>query len=138
MTTTKQYDFLNRLSSIASAASSPISSTYLHDDANQRVLNAQADGSYWIFNYDSLGQVTSGKKYWSDGTPVAGQQFEYKFDDIGNRTSTKSGGDQNGLNLRSASYTANNLNQYSNRDVPGSADIIGVADARSTVTVNGD
>lgn len=35
--------------------------------------------------YDTLGQVTSGKKYWSDGTPVAGEQFAYAYDDIGNR-----------------------------------------------------
>ena len=27
-----------------------------------------------------------GKRYWNDWTPVAGQQFEYGFDDIGNRT----------------------------------------------------
>jgi hypothetical protein len=39
--------------------------------------------------YDSLGQVISGKKYWADGTPVAGQQFEYTFDDIGNRLTEK-------------------------------------------------
>jgi len=42
--------------------------------------------------YDNLGQVTSGKKYFADGTPVPGQQFEYGFDDIGNRSSTKAGG----------------------------------------------
>jgi hypothetical protein len=35
--------------------------------------------------YDSLGQVASGKRCCQDGTPVAGQQFEYAFDDIGNR-----------------------------------------------------
>lgn len=58
---------------------------------------------------DSLGQVRSGKKYWSDGTPVAGQQFEYGFDDIGNHKNTKTGGDENGWNLRSANYAANNL-----------------------------
>ncbi len=27
--------------------------------------------------YDKLAQATSGKRYWNDGTPVAGQQFEY-------------------------------------------------------------
>jgi hypothetical protein len=43
--------------------------------------------------YDALGQVRSGRKYWSDQTPVAGQQFEYARDDAGNRTSTKAGGD---------------------------------------------
>jgi hypothetical protein len=35
--------------------------------------------------YDQLGQVTSGKKHFSDGIPVSGRQFEYSFDDIGNR-----------------------------------------------------
>ena len=44
-----------------------------------------ADASYWIYQYDTLGQVISGKRFWPDGTPVAGQQFEYGFDDLGNR-----------------------------------------------------
>jgi len=57
------------------------------------------------------------KKYWSDGTTVAGQQFEYAFDDIGNRAFTKAGGDQNGTNLGSAAYAASKLNQYASRDV---------------------
>jgi hypothetical protein len=35
--------------------------------------------------HDNLGQVSSGKRSWQDGTPVAGQQFEYAFDDLGNR-----------------------------------------------------
>jgi hypothetical protein len=41
--------------------------------------------SRWVYTYDNLGQVVSGKKHWRDGTPIAGQQFEYAFDDIGNR-----------------------------------------------------
>ena len=68
---------------------------------------------------------------------MAGQQFEYGFDDIGNRKSTKAGGDQNGSGLRSASYGANGLNQYTNRTVPGAYDILGAATATSAVTVNG-
>ncbi len=84
-----------------------------------------ADGSYWLYDYDSLGQVKSGKRYWSDQTTVAGQQFEYGFDDIGNRTGTKAGGDANGWNLRPASYTADNLNRYSSREVPGAFDVGG-------------
>jgi hypothetical protein len=116
-------------------------------------------------------QVTSGKKYWSDGTPVAGQEFEYAFDDtcpvrygaevpvlcaagwsahltgapcvlvlshgVKNRTRTKAGGDGNGVGLRSAAYSANNLNQYTSRDVPGAVDVMGIAFATNTVTVNG-
>src|SRR5437899_781262 len=88
------------------------------------------------YQYDALGQVTWGKKFWSDMGPVAGQQFEYAFDDIGNRTSTKAGGDQNGANLRLANYSGNSLNQYTSRDVPGFVDITGVGITRNSVTVN--
>ena len=58
------------------------------------------------------------------------------FDDIGNRTATKAGGDQYGGNLRNASYTPNSLNQYTSRTVPGYLDIIGSAATNATVTVN--
>jgi RHS repeat-associated protein len=139
MTTTKQYDFLNRLLSISSAGQSTINSfNYELKDANQRVACRLADGSYWVYLYDGLGQVISGKKYFSDGTPVAGQQFEYNFDDIGNRTSTASGGDNVGQSLRPANYYANLLNQYTNRDVPNGLDIIGLGFATNGVSVNGD
>jgi RHS repeat-associated protein len=141
MTTSKGYDYLNRLTSISSttnASSAPaFSFGYFYNDANQRTRMNLADGSFWIYEYDSLGQVKSGKRFWPDWTPVAGQQFEYGFDDIGNRKSTKAGGDQNGLNLRSATYGANNLNQYTNRDVPGAVDVMGIVLGTNTVTVNG-
>ncbi len=139
MTTTKQYDFLNRLTQVSSAPSgaSAVSFTYAYNSANQRIRNTLADGSYWLYTYDSLGQVIAGNKFWSDGSPVAGQQFDYAFDTIGNRTSTEAGGDQNGANLRLANYGANNLNQYANRDVPGFVDVMGLALATDAVTVNG-
>jgi RHS repeat-associated protein len=138
MTTTKAYDNLNRLTSIqSSAGGSPVASFgYSYNAANQRTTISNADDSRWVYQYDSLGQVISGKKYWADGTPVAGQQFEYGFDDIGNRTSTKAGGDQSGAGLRLANYGANSLNQYSSRTVPGAVDILGSATNTTTVTVN--
>src|SRR5437762_9092584 len=67
---------------------------------------------------------------------VAGQQFEYAFDDIGNRKSAASGGDQWGANLRYENYTVNSLNQYTQRTVPGGLDIIGSANSNTTVTAN--
>ena len=67
---------------------------------------------------------------------MAGQQFTYNFDDIGNRKSTASGGDASGNNLRSANYAANSLNQYTSRDVPGYATVLGSANPNATVTVN--
>ncbi len=138
MTTTKAYDYLNRLTSISSSSSFSSSFNYGYNNANQRTSVTNADKSRWVYGYDSLGQVTSGKKYWKDGTVVAGQQFEYSFDDIGNRTQTKSGDDATGANLRQADYTANSLNQYTSRGVPGYVDIFGVSFATNTVTVNGD
>ena len=53
--------------------------------ANQRTKRTDADGSYWDYGYDSLGQVTNAVRRWSDGALVAGQQYGYLFDDIGNR-----------------------------------------------------
>ncbi|MGI8967452.1 MAG: hypothetical protein ACR2H1_15395 [Limisphaerales bacterium] len=89
MTTTKQYDYLNRLQSVSSTGpgiATPESFSYTYNAANQRTRATLGDGSYWLYQYDELGQVTGGKKYWSDGTLVAGEQMEYGFDQIGNRT----------------------------------------------------
>ncbi len=141
MTDTRQYDLLNRLTVISSlpagAEQLPVGFVYQYNDANQRTRATLQDGSYWVYEYDTLGQVISAKRYWMDGSPVPGQQFDYGFDDIGNRSSTKAGGNAAGAGLRSATYSANNLNQYTSRTVPGAFDVSGVANANETVTVNG-
>jgi RHS repeat-associated protein len=49
---------------------------------------------------------------------------------------TLAGGDQNGANLRLASYSANSLNEYSSRTVPGAVDIIGSATNTATIWVD--
>jgi RHS repeat-associated protein len=81
--------------------------------------------------------VTNGCKYFADGTLVPGQQFGYTFDDIGNRQQTRAGGDSAGSSLRLANYSVNTLNQITSRDYPGTNDILGVALATNSVTVNG-
>jgi hypothetical protein len=140
MTTTKAYDKLNRLTSISSGRTgstpSPISFAYLYNSANQRTRATLADGTYWVYTNDPLGQVTLGEKHWPNGALVAGQQFEYEFDAIGNRTLTRTGGDAGGQNLRTAAYEANLLNQYESRDVPGYVDVMGIAIATNAVEVN--
>jgi RHS repeat-associated protein len=130
MTTTRAYDKLNRLTAIASvpAAAAPVSFAYAYNAASQRTALTNADASRWTYEYDALGQVTSGKKYGSDGSPVAGQQFAYAFDDIGNRRSATRDG-------RTADYTANQLNQYTARTVPGFVNILGEATNTATVSV---
>jgi len=139
MTTTKASDCLNRLTNIASSSSSSSFSSafaYQYNSANQRTSVTNVDGSYWVYSYNSMGQVTSSRKYWGDNTPVAGQQFEYGFDEIGNRKSTLAGGDATGGGLRSATYSANAVNQYTSRTVPGYVDILGIANPTASVTVN--
>lgn len=140
LTTTKAYDYANRLTGMSSApsADSAVDFTYQYNDASQRTRVDLADGSYWIYQYDSLGQVKSGKRYWADGTVVAGQQFEYGFDDIGNRKTAVSGGSQFGTSLRTNTYAANLLNQYTNRTVLGYAEAQGSANSNATVTVNNE
>lgn len=141
MTTSNQYDYLNRLTQISSQPSGtgvpPVSFNYGYNPANQRTKDTLADGSYWVYNYDTLGQVITGHKYFYDNSPVPGQQFDYTFDTVGNRTQTKAGGDQTGGNQRIANYSANTLNQIVSRDYPGTNDVVGVALATNGVKVNG-
>ena len=141
MTTSNAYDSLHRLTSIATTdAQGQVldSHAYVYNNANQRTSHTLGDGSYWVYTYDGLGQVTSGKKYFADGSPVPGQQFTYGFDDIGNRKYAGAGGDQWGGNLHAQNYSANSLNQYTSRTVPGFADVIGSANSNATVTLWGD
>jgi RHS repeat-associated protein len=136
---TAGYDALGRLQSIATttaAAGTVASYTYTYNNLDQRTRATREDGSYWSYAYNDRGEVTSGKKYWSDNTPVAGQQGEYAFDNLGNRTSSKAGGDAQGLSLRQSTYATNSLNQYQQRTVPGVVEVTGSADPAATVTVN--
>jgi RHS repeat-associated protein len=138
LSTTRAFDLLNRLTSISSVASGtgapklPISFQYDYNTANQRVRCALEDGSYWIYQYDQLGQVTSGKRYWPDGTPVDGQQFEYNFDDIGNRMTT------GGRASAASTYTRTSTNAYTQRTVAAVIDVLGIANPTASVTVNGN
>lgn len=131
MTTTRGYDGLSRLTGIHSSVAGSVRAghAYSYNTANQRTGATLADGSSWIYQYDSLGQVISGKKYFADGTEVGGEQFGYAFDNIGNRTSSN-------VNSRSAAYTVNSLNQYSQREVPGAVDILGTTATNAVMVVN--
>jgi YD repeat-containing protein len=65
MTTTEQYDLLNRLTSIGTTNASSVtiaSSAYGYNSGNQRTTLTNTDGSYWVYGYDSLGQVISAIK----------------------------------------------------------------------------
>jgi YD repeat-containing protein len=71
MTTAKRYNDLSRLKEISSTGTGFAATfDYAYNNANQRTVITNADNSRWVYAYDDLGQVISGKKYWtSDGTP---------------------------------------------------------------------
>ena len=137
----RSHDRLGRMSEAGAvgAASGPFSYGYNYDAANQRTSRVESDHSNWNFVYDELGQVISGKRRWDNSNTnfVAGQQFEYLFDEIGNRVQSKSGGNVDGSNLRTSDYLVNALNQVTNRTIPDKFDVIGSAASNALVTVNG-
>lgn len=88
MTTSRQIDFLNRLKQISATptgASAAASFNYGYNPANQRSAVTNVDSSFWSYGYDELGQLTNANRKLSGGTLIAGQQFQYDFDDLGNR-----------------------------------------------------
>jgi RHS repeat-associated protein len=133
LNTRRTFDGLNRLSSIAnsSPAGTVYAASYSLNQANQRITNSLVDGGKWVYQYNERGEVVSGKKYFSDGQPVQGAQFEYIFDTIGNRISAKGGS----TSSSAAAYTANNANQYTQREAPGVVELTGEATVDANVSV---
>ena len=129
LTTTKVYDNLNRLTSISSApsAASALNHLYSYSSANQRTRVTREDNARWDYTYDALGQVTSGKKFDATLAPLPGHDFAWTYDDIGNRKTAT-------VNGQTSGYTANLLNQYSSRTIPGGFDVLAAAEPAATVT----
>jgi len=136
LSTTKSYDNLQRLTGTSSnpLAGTPVSSTYTYNTANQRTQHTLENGEYWDYSYDDLGQVTGGAKKLSGGTTIPGLDYSYAFDEIGNRETGSSALSP----ANDGAYTADALNQYSQRTVPRFVDILGTADPSATVTVNSE
>ena len=139
LTATRTWDYGSRLRSIANTTNgvAVASYAYTHDGLGRRTQSTLADGSWWSYGYDDRDEVTSGKRFWSDFSAVAGQQFEYGFDNIGNRTVCKEGGDRDGLNLRAEGYGCDGANQYTVRTNSDQVDVVGAADPLAAMTVSG-
>ena len=79
-----------------------------------------------LYQYNTRSELTSAERYFGSSTndisnPVGLQDWSYAYDHIGNRTWTTKAN-------AAANYTANAINQYTERSVPGSSDIIGSAE----------
>jgi YD repeat-containing protein len=123
MTTTKAYDNLKRLTQISQSANSTVVSShaYTYNAANQRTRATLQTGEYWDYAYDALGQVTGGIKKTATGTAIPGYTFGYAFDSIGNRQSSFVA---DAAPASASVYSANLLNQYTQRTVPGVANVL--------------
>ncbi len=143
MTTAKTYDKLNRLTGMISTPSGsaqlPFSYGASYNEADQRITVTMNDGSYWVYEYDTLGQIKAAKKHFADGTFVPGQQFFFSFDHIGNRTSSTIGGTETGGSSGSSTYQTltNKVNQYVRKYGALGYSILGTAHPGSNVVVNG-
>lgn len=130
---TRTFDAIGRLKGIAwsNAVNTVLqAASYEINAAGQRWKTTLGDGSYWFYEYDALGQVKSGRRYLAGGQPVMGQQFDYQFDDIGNRRQANTG------NGRRATYANNLLNEVESRDVPGYVNVAGSVHSNASVTIN--
>ncbi|MDD5678394.1 MAG: hypothetical protein PHW60_10455 [Kiritimatiellae bacterium] len=90
--------------------------------------------SFNLYGYDSRNEVQTADRYWGANAndtsdPVEDQTFAYNYDNIGNRTASLRKNDE-------MDYTANNLNQYTQRTIPGVIDVLGSAETNTTITVN--
>lgn len=112
---------------------------YSYDAMHRRRQKVLEDGSVWSYRYNERGEVVSGKRSWLGQTLVAGQQFEYEYDSIGNRTRALKGGDASGNGLRAEVYSPTALNQYSQITLANAVDVVGIAygTVGVTVSVNG-
>lgn len=139
LTTTRSWENGYRLRSIRNVAGASVVSShdYVYDALDRRRIALREDLSTWQYDYNNRDELTRGGRFWSDSYPVAGQQFEYNYDNIGNRVQTAEGGNSSGGDLRFESYGGNNLNQITVRTNSDRTDITGAAFAKATVTVNG-
>jgi RHS repeat-associated protein len=84
------------------------------------------------YSYNEKGELLDARRAFDDAF-VKEQYYQYRYDQIGNRTRSDLGKWD-----RQFIYTANNVNQYTSRTVPDEFPVFGTALAAATVTVNSD
>src|SRR3989442_3496761 len=87
---------------------------------------------------ESMSSHRTQDRHFTDDTRLdTCQQFEYGFDDIGNRKTAGSCGDQNGGDLTNATYWAYNMDQCSRRDASGELSNPWPPNSKATVMLSG-
>ena len=90
------------------------------------------------YGYNHRSEVTSARRTLvaNPSQEIRGFSYDYAYDPIGNRISSTEYDPEN--NALISSYTANALNQYQQRTIPGYAAVRGTATNTAVVTVNGN
>lgn len=139
LTNARNYDVLNRLSNTAhykvEGGVAPIAlQAYDYDVLNRRNKTTLLDASYWDYVYNDRNEVKEADKKLSGATLLAGWQYRFNYDNLGNRTSYETGGDAAGVGRRVFNTPSNSLNQYSGYNSPATFDVLGKSP--NNVTVN--
>ena len=142
---TRSYDDLNRLSRInyhngdVHGQFALYADHQLQRDAYGHLTSTtRTDGTQWRFGYNPSGELTTANLH-RDATSsehVLGHSLAWSYDGIGNRTSSKGGGDSSGAGQHQSTHTSNPLNQYTAQTSPGLAEIFGEAPPATEVLVN--
>ena len=113
---------------------------YLNDALGRRVEVTRTGlafgdlaGATDAYGYNDRSEVVSSRRT-LDSAEVRGFDYDYAYDPIGNRICTTNYDEQG--NALVSSYSANALNQYTQRTVPGHAALRGEILTNATVTVN--
>ncbi len=116
---------------------------YANDEIGRRTAISRSGTAFDTpvrdaYGYNARSEVTSARRALADNPNqgVRGFSYDYAYDPIGNRTSSTEYDHED--HARVSSYTANELNQYEQRTVPGYAGVRGSATNTATVTVNGN
>ena len=133
-----------RLESVVNAngaGGSMVESVYAYDDAGRITKETRADDTYWQHGYNHRDELTSGVKHAPlPGDPearVPGLNNTYTYDHAGNWVEWMNGGDLQGANTRTFTYSRNDLNQYTSVSPVDPYDVTGEAAASANVTIDG-
>jgi len=142
----RQYDDLHRLrrlswhnGMIRGAFESWADEEYGRDAYGRVASIRRRDGTEWVYRYNAAGEVAAARRHMAPGSSelVAGHQFSYSYDGLGNRIATGRGGDPGGGGLRPATYAPDALNRYGRIEQAGGVDVTGRAPPEPAVLVNG-
>lgn len=138
----RSYDNLGMLSSIASlgtGTTTPVrrSYGYTRNGINQVTGVTREDDFDWVYGYDSEGHLESASRKLPNNTALAGEQFAYDYDPLGNRVEATFGGGTGSTHTIGYTPKSGDLSQIDEIETPGIALVTGAAKTTATVLVDG-